>query len=159
MTNSLLKAIKNILPFRKPTLFNFNIVGLDDNVKMDQQFLKDAEELKVRIHDFNKIAGAEIDRTYDEFDNKKRIQRKMAIANQIIAKVNELYESGKRNSLYKADYKMLKQELILTLVRLFGSSADAEVLEDTVRALEINEIVPPGSRTALAKLSPIGRWL
>ncbi|MEK6742418.1 MAG: hypothetical protein AABZ15_02350 [Nitrospirota bacterium] len=159
MTNRYLKAIKDILPVRRPKLFDFNIAGLDDHVKMADASLKESEEAKIIIRDFTGNTNQEIDKLDNESDIRKKQLNKTTIANQIIAKLNELHEIGKRNVIYKTDYWILKQKLILTLARLFGSSLDREIFEKTVQTLEKDGIIPPESRTPFAKLCPMGRWL
>jgi len=159
MLESVIKKISSLLKFGRTTIYDFNLVGLDDHARKDQVNLEAMEEIKRVFRDFNESLKKEIDALYSEANQNRRKQRKFLIANQITEKIKELYEMGKTNKIYKTDYKVLKQELLSTQFGLFGSSADAEVFESTVRALEDNGIVPHGSRKAIAKLSPMGRWL
>jgi len=159
MLNSVIKNIKTLFNLSQATIFDFNLVGLEDHVKKDKSYLREMEEIKRASRDFNEILKKEISALYNERDQVKIKQRKIFIVNQVIEKIKELYEMGKAKRIYRTDYKTLKQELLSTQFSLFGSSADAEVFEYTVLSLEDNEIVPSGSRTAIAKLSPLGRWL
>lgn len=159
MLNTVIKKIKSLLNLSLTTIYDFNLVGLDDHVKKDQIYLNEMEEIKRAFHGSNESLKKEIGALLAEIDQNRKKQRKIIIVNQTIEKIKELYEMGKASQIYKSEYKVLKQELLLTVFSLFGSSADAEVFEYTVRALEDSGIVPPGSRLKIAKLSPMGRWL
>jgi hypothetical protein len=144
--------------FRRKNLFDFNAVGVDGHLQKNDTFLKEAEEIKLTIRSFIENTNREIDKVYSETDEDKIKQLKPIIAKQAIDKIKWLHEVG-GGKLYKADYKILKRELILTLARLFETYLDQELLEYSTSILEKDGILPTKSNIEIMKLTPMGRWL
>lgn len=161
METGLLNRIKRFfrLGSRRESIFDFNIVGVDDYLQKNDAFLAEAEKIKLSLRDFNVTSNREIDEIDKESDKNIIKQRKLNIANRIIDELKALHEIGKRNAISKADYKRLRVELLMTLVRLFESYAERDVFTHSVHILEENGIIPKGSEVEIMKLTPMGRWL
>lgn len=159
MLKALIVKIKSFFGGNQVSLFDFNVVGLDDYSHSDRKFLIQVDKVKKNVNDFNVSMKEEAESASRSAVIGEQRRRKNLLAKQIIEKVIELQGLGKADKICKSDYKKLRQDLLLTLFSLFATSADAEVFEYAVRSLEENSIVPSNSRLEIAKLSPLGRWL
>ncbi len=158
MANLLIKK-KSLVGLRLKSLFDFNIVGLDDQLKRDEAFLKEAEKIRAHFHGFNEKVNRKIDLLNGDIDEERTKQKKFAIANPVLDEIKSLASLGKENKIYKTDYKILREQLLRTLIRLFRSYEDREVLAHSVHVLEDNRIIPNESQKEIMKMTPMGRWL
>ena len=137
---------------QKATVFNFNILGLDNSVHFDNIV---AVEIKKKIQEFHEIENEIRNKdTSCMLEGNKRI-----VIDMILKKLKEMKEYGESKRMYKDDYQNLKQMLLTLLFGLFGTAEDIGNLDYTISALKEMAIIPENStKEEIIQNCPVGRW-
>jgi len=159
---SLMEWLRNKI-FKRYSVFDFNIIGLNSTDVIADDALKNMEILKQTF--INDIAELQRKRTklYDDYFEKKwslqlMFDNKRVLMNEILQKILELHDLAKEKKFYKNDYREFKQQLLKLLFKLIASVEDFNDLDHAISVLENAELIPKESKRDIIRVSPLGRW-